>query len=467
MLFSSIVFLYYFLPITMGIYWVLPFKYKNIFCFLASLFFYAWGEPVYVFLMLGSILVNYILGLGLGKYKDKKMRKLILNISIVFNLGLLIIFKYTGFILKNLWGFLNVDYSVPQIALPLGISFFTFQAMSYVIDVYREDAKVQGSFMKLGLYIFAFPQLIAGPIVRYNTVMDQIEYREVNLEKLARGIVRFSLGLGKKIIFANQFGLIADRIFIRGQSPSTALGAWIGILAYTLQIFFDFSGYSDMAIGLGKMLGFDYDENFNYPYISSSVSEFWRRWHISLSTWFKDYLYIPLGGNRVKVSKHIRNLFIVWLATGFWHGAEWTFLFWGFYYFILLVGETYVVKEDLRKKIPSIFRHAVTMVLVMVGWVLFRAVDLLDAYEYIMAMFNIKTGDLIVNSKIILNDSWYIFLGGLILSTPVIKNTYGKFKDKWENVSLVIESSMVVLILVISTMYLINSTYNPFIYFRF
>lgn len=464
MLFSSIVFLYYFLPITMLVYWSLPYKYKNIFCFLASLFFYAWGEPVYVFLMIFSIYINYILGLRLGVVEEEK-RKTLVKIAIIFNMGLLVIFKYTGFILSNLWTLLGLDLAVPRIKLPLGISFFTFQALSYVIDVYRRDAQVQESFMKLGLYISAFPQLVAGPIVRYNTVMDQIENRTISLDKIAYGIIRFVIGLGKKVLLANSFALIADTIFVAGKTPDSVLSAWIGIIAYSLQIYYDFSGYSDMAIGLGSMLAFKFEENFNYPYISKSITEFWRRWHISLGTWFRDYLYIPLGGSRSGPIKTTRNLFIVWLATGLWHGAQWTFLAWGLYYFLLLILEKNILK---KLTIPNIVKHTTTIILVMIGWVIFRSNSLSQAKDYILTMFALKSGRLHINNYIILHDNYYVFLAGILGASPLLANTSKKIASKLDDrVFLVISSVFLCLILFLCTMNLINSTYNPFIYFRF
>ena len=467
MLFSSIIFLYYFLPITMIIYWIIPSKYKNIFCFLSSLFFYAWGEPVYVLVMLLSTFVNYIFGIMLNNKSEEKQRKKVLISSVIFNIGMLFLFKYTGFLLSNLYSLLNLNLSVPQIRLPLGISFFTFQALSYVIDVYRYDAKPQYSFTKIGLYISAYPQLIAGPIVRYNTIMDQIESREINIDKVSSGIFRFSIGLGKKVILANQFGILADRAFVSGISPSTSLGAWLGIIAYSFQIYYDFSGYSDMAIGLGRMLGFEYEENFNYPYISKSITDFWRRWHISLGKWFRDYLYIPLGGNKVSKSRHILNLFIVWTLTGFWHGSEWTFIAWGIYYFALLLIEKYFVNLD---KIPNAIRHISTLILILIGWVLFRAETFNDAWNYILAMFNLRLGNLdVVTNAVNLNDYWYLFIIAVVGATPLLKTLAIKLINKKEESIWikVFQSTFVVVTLIWITMYLVNSTYNPFIYFRF
>lgn len=469
MLFSSIIFLYYFLPITMILYWIMPKKFKNSFLFLISLFFYAWGESVYVLLMIFSIFINYKFGMAMKEdrtNKDKRGNKRILVYSIIFNIGLLIFFKYTGFILKSINEIFNLNIHIPNIKLPLGISFFTFQALSYVIDVYRKDAKAQTSFMKLGLYISAYPQLIAGPIVRYTTVMDQIDNRVSTLKCISDGIFKFAIGLGKKVLLANQFAQIADWTFKHGNAPSTALAAWIGIISYSLQIYYDFSGYSDMAIGLGSMLGFKYEENFNYPYISDSVTEFWRRWHISLGTWFRDYVYIPLGGNSVSTSRHIFNLLVVWLLTGLWHGAEWTFVVWGVYYFILLVIEKYL---NIGDKLPKALKHIVTLVLIMIGFVFFRSESILDAINYIKAMFNISLGShRIMGSHIILNDYKLEFLVGIIAATPLISNVYRRFNKGNQGIfSLLIESIIVLVILIVVTMYLVNSTYNPFIYFRF
>ena len=464
MLFSSLVFLFYFLPLTMIVYWILPKSLKNPFCLLISLFFYAWGEPSYVILMLLSILVNYILG-NLLNFKEIN-RKLILILALVFNLGMLVVFKYTGFIVSNISRALGFSISVPHISLPLGISFYTFQALSYIIDVYRGDTKSQKSLIKLGLYISAYPQLVAGPIVRYNTVMEQIDERYVNTNGISKGFARFVIGLSKKVLLSNQLAIIADWTFHPGKSPSTSLGAWLGILAYSLQIYYDFSGYSDMAIGLGLMLGFEYEENFNYPYTSKSVSEFWRRWHISLGTWFKDYLYIPLGGNRVSKSRHIFNLFVVWAMTGLWHGAEWTFVIWGIYYFFILVIENYLINLE---SIPTFLRHLITLVLVACGWVIFRSESIYDAFNYIKAMFSIDLGShRLVGNHVIINDFWYIYLLAIVGSTPIVKNLYTKlFEDKPGILVTLVQSLGLLILFFWSTMYLVNSTYNPFIYFRF
>ncbi len=327
MVFSSLVFLFVFLPLIICLYYLSKDKYKNYLLLVASLFFYAWGEPTYIVIMILSIIANFIFGRQVSI--ENKYRKIWLTTSVIFNIGMLGVFKYTGFFIDNLNNIFNLNIMNPQIALPLGISFFTFQAMSYVIDVYRHDAKVQNNIFNMALYISLFPQLVAGPIVRYQTIADQIIEREHNLLKFEKGIGRFILGLSKKVILANSLGLLADSVFSTNINDIAILSSWLGIISYSLQIFFDFSGYSDMAIGLGQMFGFEFLENFNYPYISKSASEFWRRWHISLGSWFRDYVYIPLGGSRKGKVRTYINLFIVWFLTGFWHGASWTFIAWG------------------------------------------------------------------------------------------------------------------------------------------
>lgn len=364
MVFSSITFIYYFFPTVVLIYYLLPFKYKNIFFLIASLFFYSWGEFRYILLIIASISVNYIFGLLLEN--EKLLREKTLMFAVVFNIGILGIFKYSIFFIETINSILSSSIRIPNIRLPLGISFFTFQALSYIIDVYRKEVPVQKKITNLGLYITAFPQLIAGPIVRYNTVNEQIRYRTHTLEKFSEGIKRFLLGLGKKVLLANSLGLLANASFDVVGNLSL-LSAWLGIIAYTFQIYYDFSGYSDMAIGLGKIFGFDYEENFNYPYISKSIAEFWRRWHISLGTWFKDYVYIPLGGNRLSAIKNIRNLFVVWFLTGMWHGASWNFIIWGLYFGGLLYIERKTV--NLREKIPDFVNLVFTFMLVAMGWV--------------------------------------------------------------------------------------------------
>lgn len=471
MVFSSLVFLFSFLPVVLISYYLVNDKLKNIVLLLASLFFYAWGEPKYIFLMIVSIAFNYIFGLKVDS-NNLKEKKLWLIISVIFNLSLLGIFKYSNFFIDNINSLFNTNLNIPEIALPLGISFFTFQTMSYVIDVYRNDGKSQKNIFDLALYISLFPQLVAGPIVRYQTVYDQISVRKHSINKFASGVDRFVIGLGKKVIFSNQLGLIADGVFAAQVSNLSMLEAWLGIICYTLQIYFDFSGYSDMAIGLGRMFGFEFLENFNYPYISQSVSEFWRRWHISLGSWFRDYVYIPLGGNRVSPIKQYRNLFIVWSLTGIWHGANWTFMAWGLYYGILIGLEKAFLNKFLEK-LPRIFRHIYLVLLVMIGWVFFRAENIVQAYEFIQVLAGIGENPMYNNSFITyISETGYIVVLAIIFATPIIPKVKSILKSR--NKKIVestflysIHSTCLVSIMFVIVVILINSTYNPFLYFRF
>lgn len=471
MVFSSLVFLFSFLPVVLISYYLVNDKLKNIVLLLASLFFYAWGEPKYIFLMIVSIAFNYIFGLKVDS-NNLKEKKLWLIISVIFNLSLLGIFKYSNFFIDNINSLFNTNLNIPEIALPLGISFFTFQTMSYVIDVYRNDGKSQKNIFDLALYISLFPQLVAGPIVRYQTVDDQISIRKHSINKFASGVDRFVIGLGKKVIFSNQLGLIADGIFAAQVSNLSMLEAWLGIICYTLQIYFDFSGYSDMAIGLGRMFGFEFLENFNYPYISQSISEFWRRWHISLGSWFRDYVYIPLGGNRVSPIKQYRNLFIVWSLTGIWHGANWTFMAWGLYYGIL-IGLEKAFLNKILKKLPRIFRHIYLVLLVMIGWVFFRAENIVQAYGFIQVLAGIGENPMYNNSFITyISETGYIVVLAIIFATPIIPKVKSILKSR--NKKIVestflysIHSTCLVSIMFVIVVILINSTYNPFLYFRF
>ena len=471
MVFSSLVFLFLFLPIVFIFYYLVNDRLKNFVLLLASLFFYAWGEPTYIFLMLGSIGVNYIFGLKVSS-SDKKKNKLWLTLSVIFNISILVIFKYSNFFVDNLNSLLNVKISIPIINLPLGISFFTFQIISYIIDVYRKDGKVQRNIFDLALYISLFPQLVAGPIVRYQTVADQISSRKHSINKFASGVDRFIIGLGKKVIFSNQLGLISDGIFAVQSSDLSTLEAWLGIICYTLQIYFDFSGYSDMAIGLGKMFGFEFLENFNYPYISQSVSEFWRRWHISLGSWFRDYVYIPLGGNRVCPIKQYRNLFIVWSLTGIWHGANWTFMAWGLYYGVL-IGIEKAFLDKLLKKLPQVFRHIYLLLIVMIGWVFFRAENMVQASEFIQILFGIGSNPVYNNSFVrYISDSGYIVFLSIIFATPVIPKLKSILRSRnkklvGSNLIYGLYSTCLMSLMFVVVVILINSTYNPFLYFRF
>ena len=471
MVFSSLIFLFLFLPIVLIFYYLSNEKLKNVVLLLASLFFYAWGEPRYVFLMIASIICNYIFGIKVSS-EDIKKKKLWLIIAVIFNISLLGVFKYSNFLIDNINSLLHINISIPTIPLPLGISFFTFQTMSYVIDVYRNNKRLQRNVYNLALYISLFPQLVAGPIVRYETVDEQINSRVHTINKFSVGINRFVIGLGKKVIFSNNLGLVADSVFATNMSDLSTMEGWLGIICYTLQIYFDFSGYSDMAIGLGKMFGFDFLENFNYPYISQSVSEFWRRWHISLGSWFRDYVYIPLGGNRVSPIKQYRNLFIVWSLTGIWHGANWTFVTWGLYYGILIALEKAFLQKYLDK-VPKFCRHIYLILLVMIGWVFFRAENIVQAYEYIKVLLGLGANS-ICNISFInyINESGYIVILAIIFATPILskikckielinnKLIDNRFAYALHSISLMSIMFMVVVIL-------INSTYNPFLYFRF
>ncbi len=470
MVFSSVIFLYFFLPIVMLIYWAVPYRMKNYVCLIASLLFYAWGEPVLVFLMLGSIVVNYFFGLMLDRFTEKGTRKWIVTGSVIFNLCFLGVFKYSVFIISSTNSFLNTSFNVPEIALPLGISFFTFQAMSYIFDVYRGKTAAQRNVFKVALYISAFPKVIQGPIVQYSTIVDQIDHRTISLNKVASGIIKFAIGLAKKVLLANIIGQITDSIIISGSTPSTTTAAWLGIICYALQIYFDFSGYSDMAIGLARMMGFEFEENFRYPYISKSVSEFWRRWHISMGAWFRDYLYIPLGGSRCSKLKQIRNILIVWLATGIWHGAGWTFIIWGLYFFVLLAAERLLASR--LEKIPSMLRHVSTLLLVLFSWVIFRSETIVDAANYFLCMLGVKAGELIVNSSLLLHDNWLILVLGIVGSTPFIADFVRRLLDKpllreSNNLVWILRMLFVCGMLCLCTVYMANSSYNPFIYFKF
>ena len=472
MVFSSLVFLFVFLPIVLVLYYLSGKKYRNYLLLLASLFFYAWGEPTYVVIMLVSIGANYLCGLLVDEKRADKVRVTGVVISVIFNICMLGVFKYSGFFVKNINTAFNTSLPVPEIALPLGISFFTFQAMSYVIDVYRKDAKVQKNIFDLSLYISLFPQLVAGPIVRYQTVADQIEEREHNIIKFGDGVRRFIIGLGKKVLLSNSLGMLADSVFGMQTYQLAVVSTWLGILAYSLQIFFDFSGYSDMAIGLGKMFGFEFLENFNYPYISQSASEFWRRWHISLGSWFRDYVYFPLGGSRRGNVRTYINLFIVWFLTGFWHGASWTFIAWGLY-FGLLIGMEKSYLGKLLNKVPRFVRHIYLLLVVMIGWVFFRADSFSYSIEFIKNMFFMGTNvifDGVAASYI--NDYWFVLVLSMIFCMPIVdwfrrKIEVANDKILESNISYVLNSVVYTGILLIVIFKLVNSTYNPFLYFRF
>ncbi|SCJ39633.1 D-alanyl-lipoteichoic acid biosynthesis protein DltB [uncultured Clostridium sp.] len=465
MLFSSITFLFYFLPIVLIGYFITPKKFRNYILLLASIVFYAWGGLLYLPLLLISIIMNYLFGLFIAK-NNNKSKKFILILSIILNLLFLGIFKYSNFIISNINNIFSTSINTLNITLPIGISFYTFQAMSYVIDVYRNDGKVQKNIFNLALYISMFPQLVAGPIVRYQTVDDQITDRTCSFEKFNHGSERFLVGLFKKVVLSNTVGELSSIIYALPDWKMSIAGAWLGAIAYTLQIYFDFSGYSDMAIGLGKMFGFDFLENFNYPYISKSVAEFWRRWHISLGSWFRDYIYIPLGGNRVSNIKIYRNLFIVWLVTGIWHGASWNFVVWGLYFGLFIMLERAFLGKILNK-FPKLLQHLYLLIIVVVGWVIFSQPTLTEAVDYIKIMFGAGNYPLVNGYPIFYFKEYaIILLSSIVLSTPIIKWIEVK-NGLVKNIYLILKPIVLLATFGVSILYLVNSTFNPFIYFNF
>ena len=466
MVFSSTIFLCVYLPLVLLGYYICPKKGKNLFLLIVSLIFYAWGEPKYVFLMIFSILVNYVFGLLMDKHRENKKRlKLMLVISVIIDLGLLSVFKYTDFIITNINSVFGADFDLLNIALPIGISFYTFQAMSYTIDVYRDDVRVQRNLIDFGMYITMFPQLIAGPIVRYSDVQDQLAERNVTTADFSEGIMRFVVGLGKKVLLANQMGAVWTQIYALGGDIS-ALMAWTGAAAYTFQIYFDFSGYSDMAIGLGRMFGFKFPENFRYPYESVSITDFWRRWHITLSTWFKEYLYIPLGGNRRGLARQALNLLIVWTLTGFWHGAGWNFVMWGLYYFAILFIEKLFLLKALDK-LPRLFRHAYALLLIVIGWVIFASDDVSVMLPYLGSMFG-ANGALGGMDVYTLLTRAALMVICCVASTELPRRLFvtaaGKMNEK---AAFTVKSVLTLALLALSVVFLIGDSYNPFLYFRF
>lgn len=466
MVFSSTIFLCVYLPLVLLGYYICPKKGKNLFLLIVSLIFYAWGEPKYVFLMIFSILVNYVFGLLMDKHRENKKRlKLLLVISVIIDLGLLSVFKYTDFIITNINSVFGADFDLLNIALPIGISFYTFQAMSYTIDVYRDDVRVQRNLIDFGMYITMFPQLIAGPIVRYTDVQDQLAERNVTTADFSEGIMRFVVGLGKKVLLANQMGAVWTQIYALGGDIS-ALMAWTGAAAYTFQIYFDFSGYSDMAIGLGRMFGFKFPENFRYPYESVSITDFWRRWHITLSTWFKEYLYIPLGGNRRGLARQALNLLIVWTLTGFWHGAGWNFVMWGLYYFAILFIEKLFLLKALDK-LPRLFRHAYALLLIVIGWVIFASDDVSVMLPYLGSMFG-ANGALGGMDVYTLLTRAALMVICCVASTELPRRLFvtaaGKMNEK---AAFTVKSVLTLALLALSVVFLIGDSYNPFLYFRF
>lgn len=467
MVFSNLVFLFVFLPIILTVYFLIRTEFRNTILLITSLFFYAWGEPLYIFLMLFSILLNYIFALLINQSKLNK--SVTLSVGILINIVILGYYKYAGFILSSISELINYSYDFTPVSLPIGISFYTFQAIAYLVDVYRKEVKPQKNILNFALYISFFPQLVAGPIVRYDTMADQLRTRNENIELFSEGCKRFIVGLAKKILIANQLGIIADEVFNSSPSEIASSLAWIGIISYTLQIYFDFSGYSDMAIGLGKMFGFKLPENFNYPYISKSITEFWRRWHITLGSWFRDYVYIPLGGNRNGKYKYVRNLFIVWFLTGLWHGASWSFVFWGLYFGLIITLERAGL-NNLLKRLWVPFQHIYVLLVVMIGWVFFRADDFNYAFNYLKVMFGINPAEYFDETTIYyLHDFGLFFCLGILFSTPIVRIIKERILSVsiLNYISLFIAPIIHIILFIISLIYLLNSTYNPFIYFRF
>ena len=472
MVFSSFVFLLAFLPIVLLLYYLCPARLRNLVLLVFSLVFYAWGEPVYVLIMLFSIVFDYANGRLIEHFKNKNCpgkAKAALIVDLCGNLAILGFFKYTDFVIGSINSITGAGLSLLHIALPIGISFYTFQTMSYTIDVYRGEVAAQKNILTFATYVTLFPQLIAGPIVQYKTIAEQMEHRKENTSDFSEGIHRFMIGLGKKVLIANNIGALGDAIAVLPVDGLAAGTAWLGALAYTFQIYFDFSGYSDMAIGLGKMFGFHFLENFNYPYISKSITEFWRRWHISLSSWFKEYVYIPLGGNRCKIAKQIRNILVVWMLTGIWHGANWNYVLWGCYYGALLLIEKLVLKKVLNR-LPGIIQRIYTMFFVVIGWIIFKCEDMAYGISYLKAMFGGFGQGLWNNETIYLLGNYAVLfvlaiLGSTMLPKKAAGVVLGGRKRTWaENVIYI---AFYAVIFFVSVAYLVDATYNPFLYFRF
>lgn len=462
MVFSSALFLFVFFPITIIGYFIVNARMKNIWLLLASLFFYSWGEPKYIILMLLSIVTNYTLALGIDKIKGSKKKRMLLIFGIILNLGALGYFKYFDFMVSNINALFGTELlQMRNIALPIGISFYTFQSMSYVVDVYRKKVPVQKNLIKLGLYISFFPQLIAGPIVRYIDIEREITSREVTLDDVYYGCRKFMVGFAKKILIADQVSPLVDILF--NSNGYSALPAWIGAVAFSIQIFFDFSGYSDMAIGIGRIFGFHFMENFNYPYISKSIQEFWRRWHISLSSWFRDYVYIPLGGSRCSTSRACINLIIVFFLTGLWHGASWNFVVWGLYYVAFLIVEKLFL-SNILKKVPAIINHIYATFFIVIGWVFFRAEGLSEACYYLRNMFYVKEGMWKQVVTIMNKQYWFCLAMGIVFSIPWIPAVEKWLKKRKMDVLLDV---VIIAVFVVAIAYLLGKGFSPFLYFRF
>ena len=461
MVFSSLPFLFFYLPVVLLIYKLSPLKLRNLFLLIASLFFYGWGEPIYILIMFASILIDYTHGMLVERWREnnKKARMAVAS-SVFFNLALLVFFKYYDFLAGSINAVTGLSLPLLGIPLPIGISFYTFQTMSYTIDVYRKDAPVQKNIITFGAFVTLFPQLIAGPIIQYKSVAEQLMSRKDDLEKFVSGVQRFCIGAAKKVLLANAIGQLWDLSL--ASENLTVLGGWLGLIAYAFQIYFDFSGYSDMAIGLGRMFGFEFIENFNYPYISRSVVEFWKRWHISLTDWFRQYVYFPLGGNRVSKPKWIRNILIVWLLTGIWHGAGWNFLLWGLYYAIFMLAERLLIGKWLEK-LPAALRHVYTMFVVLIGWALFAVEDMAHLGRYLASCFG---GAPLIDSATIYNLVSYLPMLVIlcVAATPLCKNLWQRLGERTQQILTPI---LMLAALILCTASLVDASYNPFLYFRF
>ncbi len=461
MVFSSLPFLFFFMPIFFLLYYIVPFSWKNTLLLVFSLIFYAWGEPIYIILMIITSFINYLAGRLMEKFNNK--RKLWMVLSIIISLALLGVYKYGNFIINNLNACFSIAIPNLELSLPIGISFYTFQAISYVVDLYRKEVPVEKSFFRFMTYISMFPQLIAGPIVRYQTIEEELKTRKLNFSLYQDGLLRFMRGLGKKVLLANNIGLLWN--MIENCNYPSVLLSWLGIIAFAFQIYFDFSGYSDMGIGMGLMLGFHFNENFNFPYISKSITEFWRRWHMSLSTFFKDYVYIPLGGNRCSKMKNIRNILIVWMLTGIWHGASWNFILWGLYYGIILILEKFILAKWLEK-LPAGIKHIYAIILILIGWTIFAFDDIHQLFLYLKNMFFLGKLPFINGNTIYLGKNFLILLVICLLASIPLTNLKQKLK-----IPKIISNGAIIIfylfIFIASVAYLVDSSYNPFLYFRF
>ena len=461
MVFSSLLFLFIFLPSFLVLYYLCPSKLRNLTLFVFSLLFYAWGEPTYIWIMLFSILLDYSCGLIIHLNSHRpKLRKLGLILSVMGNMGLLAFFKYSDFFIYNVNRFLDNKFSLLELALPIGISFYTFQTMSYTIDLYRGKIQVQKNLLSFAAYVTMFPQLIAGPIVTYSHVEKELNSRTLSIDTFGEGSLRFIEGLGKKVLIANNIGMLWDTISQMPLEHLTVVTAWLGAISFGLQLYFDFSGYSDMAIGLGKMLGFNFPENFNYPYMSQSVTEFWRRWHMTLGSWFREYIYIPLGGNRVGKVRFYFNLFVVWFLTGFWHGAGWNFIVWGLFFGIIMIIERSFLLAWF-KKVPRFFKHTYLFIVVLISWVFFSHDSLAEGLHYLGAMFGIGHYHFVnTEAKYLLSNYVLLLVISVLFSFPLIKKCIYKLPE-WSRYIFYMA------VLILCTAYLVDATFNPFLYFRF